>query len=367
MFSFFSFSSIPVRRTATAVGLLILVICVSWWTLWTLAAAQYRGVIDNWIKTGRDSGYHIEYDSGGMFGFPYHVVLRLTNVHWVDTSGINFHADLMDLSSMPWHWQIFDANFKGHVELAAPLDSEGRSLTLGGDQGRAHVELDKDGVWTFSRVALMKAHVGRAPDVLFLADKMEASAQRPDKPPRDHTQAGLILKGKAEKVVLPTSMPMPFGPKMESLEASLRVMGEVPDFRRRDSVAAWNNVSGVVDFDDLKMEWGPTKLAAKGTLGFDDDLQPEGAFSSAIDHPKEVMKALMEHEFIAKRQAGMLDSAMSLFAKPAGGSPGMEIPVAVQLGGLFLGPVKIFSFPEIEWPKAEATAPAVPAAASPAN
>lgn len=353
MFSIFPFSSLPVRRTATTVTLLFLVIGVLWWSLWSFAAAQYRGVIDNWISTGRSSGYHIDYDSSVMFGFPHHVVLRLTNLRWVDTDGINFHAGQMDLSSTPWSWSVFSASFKGHVELAAPLDTEGRSLSLGGEQGYAHVELDKDGIWKLSRVSLMQAHVGRAPDVLFLADKLEASVQRPEHPPKDHTQPGLILDGKAENVVLPVNMPVPFGPKMKIVQSSLRVMGDMPDFRRRDSVAAWNSIGGVVDFDKLHMEWGPLMLVAKGALGFDDDLQPEGAFSSAIGHHKEVLKALMEHDFIAKNQAGMLDQALSLFAKPADNAPGIEVPITVQLGGLFLGPVKIFTFPEIEWPKAE--------------
>jgi hypothetical protein len=61
----------------------------------------------------------------------------------------------------------------------------------------------------------------------------------------------------------------------------------------------------------------------------------------------------MDNGFIAPRQEGMLNSALSLFARPAkdGEGPGIEIPITVQLGGLFLGPVRIFTFPEIEWPK----------------
>src|SRR5262249_38659530 len=149
-----------------------------------------------------------------------------------------------------------------------------------------------------------------------------------------------------------------------------RVMDAVPDFRKKESVDAWNHDSGIVEFDNLHMEWGPLMLTAKGTMGFDDDLQPEGAFSSTIGNQDEVLKALMRSNFIAQRQEAMLSSAMSLFAKPSSvdSITGVEVPIAVQLGGLFLGPVKIFSFPQIEWPAAQASQPPSqpqPAAASP--
>jgi hypothetical protein len=47
----------------------------------------------------------------------------------------------------------------------------------------------------------------------------------------------------------------------------------------------------------------------------------------------------------------MLDSALNLFAKHAtvAGKTGIEVPITVQLGGLFLGPVRIFEFHEINW------------------
>jgi hypothetical protein len=77
-------------------------------------------------------------------------------------------------------------------------------------------------------------------------------------------------------------MPSPFGNKAAKLSFHIRVMDALPDIRRRASVDAWNKDSGVVEFDDFSVSWGVLDLASKGTLGFDDDLQPEGAFSGTI-------------------------------------------------------------------------------------
>jgi hypothetical protein len=340
------------RRITLAAILFLFVSIALWWGLWTLAASQFHASIDAWITSTRALGYTVAYDDRQSFGFPHHVVLRFTNLNWKNTDGITFHADRMDLSSLPWDKEVFDARFQGHVELAAPLDADNRTLVLGGDDGSARVVLTADGVWKLSRVELSHAQIGRAPDFLFHADRLAATAERPLAPPANHNQPGLTLTGEAQNVTLPADMPSPFGPKMAVLKASLRVMGDVPDFRRRDSVAAWNDAMGVVEFDNLHMEWGRLNLTAKGTLGFDDDLQPEGAFSSAISDQQEVLRVLAKQGFIPAHQAGMLNSALALFAKPAGGNAGIEVPITIQLEGLFLGPVRIFVFPEIEWPKA---------------
>ncbi|MDX2027730.1 MAG: DUF2125 domain-containing protein [Alphaproteobacteria bacterium] len=366
--SFMKFNLTAFRRTATVLAIMLAGLGVAWGLLWSVAAREYRSVIDSWIETGRKSGYEILYDSQTLSGFPHNIVLRFTNLRWKNTDGITFQAGAMALSSRPWLWRHFDARLSNHVEIRAPLDEEGYALILGGESGHARVSLDSEGLWTVSHVALSKAKVGRAPDYIFEAEELEASAERPTTPPKDFKQTGLTLEGEAEDVKLPEAMPSPFGSKMKQVEAKLRFMGAMPDVRKKYSMTVWNNGGGIVEFDRLHMEWGPLDMTAKGAIGFDDDLQPEGAFSGAVDNHQQVLKALMEHELIAKRQAAMLDSALSLFAKPASlaDSSGIEIPITVQLGGLFLGPVRVFMFPEIEWSKAASVPAAVPAPAAPA-
>ncbi len=180
---------------------------------------------------------------------------------------------------------------------------------------------------------------------------MALSVERPKEPPKDHTGVGLSVAGKANAITIPDDTPSPFGNKLPKLEANLRVMGPMPDFRKKESLAAWNNAFGVVEFDKLNIAWGPLILSSKGTLGFDDDLQPEGAFSGEIGNHQEVLKALLDHGYIEQRQAGMLDSALSLFAKPTklGEDTGIEVPITVQLGGMYLGPVRVFVFPDLDW------------------
>jgi hypothetical protein len=339
------------RHPVKAIILVAVGAIVGWWLLWQIASAGYRDVIDGWIEKGRAEGYEITYDRREQFGFPSRAVLRFVNLHWKNADGIDFHAGDIDISASLWESREFNAKFKGRVEIDAPLGDGQDALVIGGESGEAEVALANDGTWEHCRIAMQAARLGRSPNYLLVANAVKFAADRPARQPRNHKEAGLTLSGEADDIVLPTAMPPSFGPKMPKLKVDLRVMGAVPDFRRKVSVAAWNKDFGVVEFDRLDMEWGQLLLASKGTMGFDDDLQPEGAFAAIIGHQDQVLEALMKGGFIAKNQETMLSSAMRLFSKPSPikDTAGVEVPVAVQLGGLFLGPVKIFSFPQIEW------------------
>jgi hypothetical protein len=321
------------------------------WIIWFIGATKYQSAIDKWIEAGRDEGYEISYDRREQFGFPHHTVLRFVNVKWKNTDGIEFHAGDLDISADLWQTKNFKAKFKGQVEIDVPVDGEHFSLILAGEHGEANVTLNDDGTWQQCAIEMQSARIGRTPDYLFIADSIKLSGNRPEKPPANVKEAGLTLSAEADGVTLPAAMPASFGPKMAELQIDVRVMGATPDFRRKDSVLAWNKAMGIVEFDRLNMAWGDLLLTSKGTMGFDDDLQPEGAFAGVIGNQDRVLETLMKNGYIAATQEAMLSSAMRLFAKPSAvkGQDGIEIPVAVQLGGLFLGPVKIFSFPQIEW------------------
>ena len=340
---FFFIATVTAIVTITIVG----------WSLWSLSAAQYRRIIDGWIDEGRAAGYQISYDKRQTFGFPRHIVMRLANLHWRNADGIDFRTDDMDIEVTPWNWNQFDAKFKNHVSLAAPLDTEGRALMLSSGEGRAHIKLDDDGIWTRAELALRDAKLGLSPNYLFGAERLSVAVERPVDPPKDHTQAGLSLEGEADSIDVPEAMPSPFGNKANKLSMHMRVMGPVPDVRKRSSVDAWNKDSGIVEFDDFSIDWGVLNMESKGTLGFDDDLQPEGAFAGTVAKPKETMQALIDKGFVAMHDQDMLDAMMEMFARPAPhGSKGMDMPITVQLGGLFFGPVRVTTFPEIEWPAA---------------
>lgn len=321
------------------------------WILWYMGATQYQSAVDKWVAIGRSEGYEISYDKREQFGFPHQTVLRFTNVHWKNPNGVEFHAGDLDISADLWQTKKFKAKFKGQVEISVPADTPHYSLVLAGEGGSVDVRISDTGTWQECNIQMASAQLGRAPDYVFLVSNIKLSTRRPPDEPKNAKISGLTLSAEADDITLPAAMPPSFGPKMPKLQIDLRLMGPIPDFRKKEAVKGWDKLNGLVEFDRVNMEWGPLLINARGTMDFDDDLQPEGVFSSVIGHQEEVLKRLMEGGFIAATQQDILNSAMKLLAKPApiNGETGVEVPIAVQLGGFFLGPIKIFSFTPIGW------------------
>jgi hypothetical protein len=128
-------------------------------------------------------------------------------------------------------------------------------------------------------------------------------------------------------------------------------MGALPDFTKRDSVVAWNAASGVIEIDRFRLNWGPLNLAMTGTLALNNDLQPEGAFSGRIGNRENVVKAMASAKWITKNDAALLNNALNQLPKSSGANDkdGETMPLAVQSGGLFLGPVRVVTLPKISW------------------
>ncbi|MGE3624065.1 MAG: DUF2125 domain-containing protein, partial [Bdellovibrionales bacterium] len=334
------FNRAKIQRTVVAASVMLASMFVLWWGIWMVAASEYRSFIDRWIEAHRAQGYTVTYDNRVTHGFPRAVSLHFTNFVLQNTDGIKIHAQDVSLSAFPWQWQRLRGKLKHGFELTIPL-SDRKTLLITTDLAvRNRTELDSRGEWHFVNLEILNARAQWGGEPFFSADKFAIAIERPLAAPKDYTQPGLVLAGSADNMTLPPGMDGPFGAHVESLVASMRVMGPPPDPRKKDAVGAWNGAGGAVDMDQFFLKWGPLVFNAKGTLALDDDLQPEGVFSSQIGNHEAVVKTLLDNDYIPRNQAGMLNSALRLLAKQSdiNGHSGIEVPITVQLGGLFLGP-----------------------------
>jgi hypothetical protein len=339
------------RRFLIAAVAALVISLVLWWGVWSIAASQYRIFINQWIEAHRPEGYQVTYDSQDLQGFPRAISLHFSNFVLQNPDGVKIHANDVSLSTYPWRWHRFTAKLKRGFELAIPFTGEKTLFITTAATVHNHTELAETGDWKYINLEMTDAKAVWGTEPFFSAGMFKFAIKRPAIPPIDRTLAGFTFEGEANDLTLPPGLDSPFGAKVTNIAANFRVMGPVPDPRIKESVAAWNGANGTVEFDKFFLNWGPLILSTRGTLGLDDDLQPEGAFSGQIGNHQEVLKTLMAHDYIPKREAGMLDSALNLFAKKltVGGKSGIEVPITVQLGGMFLGPVHVFEFPEIEW------------------
>ncbi|HUY68686.1 MAG TPA: DUF2125 domain-containing protein [Alphaproteobacteria bacterium] len=357
---------IALRRTALASAVMLAAMMLIWWFVWTVAATQYSTFIDRWIVAHRPAGYSVQYTGRAATGFPRRLTLHFANFVLQNADGVRIHSDGLDLSTLPWRWHKLKVTSAHGFDIAIPFGGAG-ALTVTAKNAVGAVDLDQEGDWRLLRLGIAGAEARFAQKPFFAAGTLALTMTRPPAQPTTAKEAGLTLASSAADLALPSDLVTPFGGTVEKLALELRVMGAVPDPRKKESVAAWSAAGGLVDFDRFDLDWGPLLFRAKGALDPDDDLQPEGAFLSRIGHQDVVIKALMDHGEIPARDAGMLDQALKLFAKPVeiGGTEGITVPITVQWDGLFLGPVKVFDYPALSWATPAPAAPLPATAASP--
>ena len=339
------------RPRLTAALVLSVCLVAGGWGAWTASLARTRNAVATWVDAQRAQGAHITFEEERAFGFPRRITLRLTHPRWTSADGLAFQAESLDIVANPWNWASFEIKLKTPARLAAPLDDDGYALRLDLQEGRARIASDGQGGWRAIDMTLHTVQTGLAPAYLFAAKEIVAQITKPDSAPRSYKEPSLLVTVDAKDLRVPEAMPAPFGREASAFSMRLRVMGAMPDLRRRATVVQWNEASGVIEFDDFSLDWGELKLATKGTMGFDGDLQPQGAFAGTIERPATALDVLKKQGFIARQDEALIASTLKLFAKPSTEeAKDGTVPLTLQMGGLFLGPIRLFTFPEIEWP-----------------
>jgi len=292
---------------------ILLALALLWGVLWLAASFQLKKRFEGWLASEHAAGHEVGYETSAAGGFPFKAVKRVKGFRWSNGSGFSASAGRAEISLFPWYWRGISVFFDGGVFVNFPAGGADDKVSLKSDS--AHLRISYP---------------------LF--------------PPESHADEGMGIAFESQNITVKFATPSPFGDLIGRAALKLRIMGSPPDFSSVSSIAAWNAGSGVIEIDELILDWGVLKLAVSGTIGLDRELQPEGAFSGRIGKRGEVVKALMDKKWIGKSEAGLLTSALNLLSESAGGEKeGETLPLSVQSGGLFLGPVRVMTLPRISW------------------
>ena len=128
------------------------------------------------------------------------ISLHFTNFVLRNSDGVKIHAHDVSLSTFPWQWHHFNAKLTHGFELSIPFTGSGNKTLFISPTAtvRNHTELEENGDWKFVDLNLANAKALWGTDLFFSAKKFQMAFQRPDLPPKDHTEAGITLTGMAE-------------------------------------------------------------------------------------------------------------------------------------------------------------------------
>jgi len=289
----------------------LLIVLIAWASVWTFVALRFNAIVDTWVDTAKANGTPLTFSKRNTDGTPLTIHVHLDHFRYAHAGSLDLQADEAVLYLSLWDWNKISTKLRNNIQ----------------------------------------GHINGLP---FSAETLKIGFSKPDHPPINDMETGISVWGQSMGLTLKPQEALALGNRLEHLSFDLRVMGTPPDFAKTESVRTWNNASGVVEFDQLDVAWGPLGLSAKGTVGLAPDLQPEGAFSSKIEGLDDTIDTLVTQGVIEQRQQALLRSSISVLSRPSSamGTSAPIVPISIQGGGLYLGPVQLLSLPKLSWPTA---------------
>lgn len=311
-------------RPRHRIGLLVLVVLLLWGGVWAFAAIQLNKEVDHWVKASKTNGIEFSFDNRSTDGTPLTVHVHLGNFHVkMPRGGHEIRAGEAVLYLSLWNWKTVSTKLRNTIQ-------------------------------------------GTIAALPFTADTMKIGFEQPENPPINDMETGFSVWAQTLGLTFKPEQDLPLGNRLDQLSFDLRVMGVPPDFTNTASIRNWNNNSGVIEFDQLDLLWGPLAVSAKGTVGLNSKLQPEGAFSGKVEGLEDTIDELVSAGTIKDNQEALLRSSIGVLARPSSIMEGSApiVPVSLQDGGLYLGPVRVMTIPNIDWPRTDEAAAPVPETAT---
>ena len=140
--------------------------------------------------------------------------------------------------------------------------------------------------------------------------------------------------------------------QVDSVHTVIQVMAAPPlEGSPRQALVAWQNASGVVQLRQGELAWGSLWMSGDSTITLDKNLQPIAAGTLRVSGLNETLDAFVAAGML---QEGPAKLARFMFAAlattpPEGGRPQVQLPLTLQNGFLYMGPVRLAPVPPIDW------------------
>jgi len=334
------------RRIALPLAVLVL-LAGAYTVFWFVVAGRAEGWIANWAAETPGKAWHGNFETVEVSGFPLDLVVKITEpeVVWRD-------GDRNGTWTGPWlvarykPWNLTRIAFELPRAQEADIDAAGwrRHLTI--------LSADAPGELEFAggkaqRLEVEFHELEATDDVTgepVTADRLLIIAETA----ADGANHDLFVE--AENLAFPARPPAPFEPLVPFAAASLTLKGDVPQLGPlSESLALWRDAGGTLEVNAFKVDWPPIAGEAVGTLALDETFRPLGAFTAAVTGYDALLDALVESGQVSRNQASLTKTVLDVMATTdeATGESKIEVPVTLQNGLLFVGPVPLMPVPPV--------------------
>lgn len=283
---------------------------------WNMLAEKFIDTIVGWAEARGAEGYEINYESIETGGFPFFLHVKITYPKlstFNKKQSWNWRGPTLRLSTRPWRIE--------KIEVSA----SGRHLAkLTTQHGTRDLDIEAGNLRIFLEWAAMSAL-----PVVVQGELKDAS----------YRYAPVLGLGRATKII---------GFRADLKGAPLRSINAI-------ALEQWRKQGGALQIKNLSIHHGPLKVEGEGSLAINENLQPLAAFNFKVRGYIEAVDRLQSSKLIKPIDARLMKTVLSMMAGGKGydvkdkGENGINIPLSIQEGYFYVGPLSLGRVPTIHW------------------
>ncbi len=344
----------------------VVALVVAYGLFWNYLAGRFRAGIEQWAAESQGEGYRVGFSSLRVGGFPFRLEAFVSDpVISVSSSGSggarawSWRGPLLVLRV--WLWTPNRARMEAPGRHRVRIEGGARPLDLAVNAGTLNVSLRFiDGqvahaalsarTITINSAALRKRAGARNLTWVANLSRVEFSvglnAEAASNP-------GLDIGVEAAAIAYAVAPVPGLGRKTARLALKARVTGGLALKFDAETMAKWRDRGGTLEVRELAIYHGPLEMDGDGTGALDAELQPIGAFSVRIRGFMEALDRLEDSGLIEPRPAALTKSVLDVLARSQGDGAEIKVPLSLQDGKFFVGPLAVAKMPIIRWPSGE--------------
>lgn len=338
----------PLRLGLWAAGLLLLVAFGGYSAFWFVAAGRVEDGIGQWAQSLRAKNkLDLTWKTVRVGGFPFafRIGLGEARLHNLASGGGELQMPVLSASARPWQFRVWRlAAPDGLTASQGPAGTAGATLTARSAEGTVAVGGD-GGARVWFALARPAADAGAHLE----AEDADIWLDLPPQQPQSQGESGFGIAVAARQVSLP-QVPAPFTNPLDEINFAVIIKGPLSAGPLRQAAAAWRDAGGTLELEQLQLRWGSLAIRGSGTVALDRELQPEGAFSAAVEGYGQLMQALVAAHRMRASDARFAQLALTMLARSGpDGRPEIATSFTIQDGQMFLGPARLGPAPRIAW------------------
>ncbi len=351
------------RRKLLAALVIVVALSAAVTVAWRYASNAFREGIEAWAEARRADGMLVSYGAVTMQGFPFRLqaVIRdpviskpVPRPPWEGGPDLDWELRGNEVVAgiRPWNPRRVELRFPGTNQITVPVGARGTTVFAAASRASGKFEFDSEGVPTAADLYLQDFDMlSEDGEESVSMSRAEISGVTHAASTPAHQSATFELAASGKGINLPAQLEAPLGRFINAVELQASLMGVLPAGDLTEAAKAWRDDGGTIEIHRLHLEWGPLVIEAGGTLALDAALQPIAGLSAIVRGHAETIDALVAGGVVQHNDGETAKQVLGLLAKSpkAGGPPELTVPLTLQNGWIYVGPVALARVSQIYW------------------